>query len=116
MLLITTSSRMLGYAETTHLQYYPFSPLSEKIRANRPQEKEKLENIIGLLRTIFYLIYQYCTVEQLEKDFVTSNNQSYKAIQDFSNTITRQMHTLTKREAILVHRAHYLFCLNQYIK
>lgn len=63
--LLIRSSRMLGYAEQQELGEYPLGKLDNKIKAKKIQEKEKLEDIIFLLRTIFYLIHRYCTTEQL---------------------------------------------------
>ncbi len=65
MPLFIRSSRMLGYAEQQELSDYPLGKLGNKIEAKKIQEKEKLEDIIFLLRTIFYLIHRYCTAEQL---------------------------------------------------
>ncbi|KTC89627.1 hypothetical protein OQJ18_08405 [Fluoribacter dumoffii] len=63
--LIICAARMLGYAENHELENYPFSKLSQKISANRPQEIEKIEDIMFLLRTLFYLMHKHCTVEQI---------------------------------------------------
>lgn len=63
--LLKSTSRMLLYAELDELKNYPVAKLNEKIIANRPQEIEKLQDIIFLLRSTFYLMYQHCTLEQL---------------------------------------------------
>ncbi|MCW8398371.1 hypothetical protein OQJ26_06155 [Legionella sp. PATHC038] len=65
MPLFIRASRMLGYAEVSQLEHYPFLKLNEKITANRRQEIEKLEDIMFLLRSVFYLMYRHCTSKQL---------------------------------------------------
>ncbi|AMP90765.1 hypothetical protein [Legionella pneumophila] len=65
--LLIRSSRMTGYAnkDPHSLDIYPHSQLNKQIEAKRPQELAKLKDILCLLRASFYLIYHYCTIEQL---------------------------------------------------
>lgn len=63
--LLIRCSRMLSYAKQQELDDYTLGKLSNLIQAKRPQEKEKLDDILFYLRTIFYLIHRYCTAEQL---------------------------------------------------
>lgn len=216
--LLIRCSRMLGYARPQELDDYPLGKLSRLIQAKKPQEKEKLDDILFYLRTTFYLIHRYCTAEQLallpflihfrtattdeerrselaifnclneniieciqfflahkysinmrslqkheelksvntlipsrlqdfiaatneyqgiyffiqqiitkqtaeeldelvrllETDFTKHPDQSYTGAQQFAHTIKRHLPTLTEREAILLHNASYLFCLEHY--
>lgn len=67
MPLLICCSRMTGYAnkDPQELSNYPYSQLNKQIEAKRPQELTKLKDILCLLRSSFYLIYHFCTVEQL---------------------------------------------------
>ncbi|CAM2962630.1 Uncharacterised protein [Legionella steigerwaltii] len=65
MPLFICASRMLSYAAVEELENYPFLKLKQKIVANKRQEIEKLKDIIFLLRSIFYLMYKHCTLEQI---------------------------------------------------
>ncbi len=63
--LIIKCSRLIGYAEVKTLNTYPQFTLIDTISKKRPQEKEKLGNIIFFLRMAFYLIQKHCSPEQL---------------------------------------------------
>lgn len=63
--LIVMCSRLVGYADAKALDIYPQLTLTDKISKRRPQEQEKLENIIFFLRAAFYLIQKHYTQEQL---------------------------------------------------
>lgn len=63
--LITMCGRQIGYAHAKTLDDYPQLTLMDKISKKRPQEQEKLENIIFFLRATFYLIHKHYTQEQL---------------------------------------------------
>lgn len=65
MPLLIRASRMLGYMMPTE-DGYPFVKLDAGITAHMPQEITKIKDIMFLLRAAFYLIYKYCTVEQLK--------------------------------------------------
>ncbi|KTD72696.1 hypothetical protein [Legionella tucsonensis] len=65
MPLLIRASRMLGYMMPTE-DGYPFVKLDARITAHMPQEITKIKDIMFLLRAAFYLIYKYCTVEQLK--------------------------------------------------
>lgn len=64
MPLLIRASRMLGYMEPAE-KGYPFVKLHAGIAAQKPQELAKIKDIMFLLRASFYLLYRYCTVEQL---------------------------------------------------
>ncbi|AWN73648.1 hypothetical protein LEAN103870_10285 [Legionella anisa] len=64
MPLLIRAGRMLGYMDPTE-NGYPFVRLHAGIAARMPQEITKIKDIMFLLRSAFYLIYKYCTVEQL---------------------------------------------------
>lgn len=223
MPLLSCASRMIGYAEKTNLDNYPFAKLNAAVAAKNPQHIEKLKHILFLIRTILYLTHHYCTQEQLallpyliyfrypttdeerrselallqnltenitenlaffadteqyiemrsikeinslynvnslipttrkefikatseskwiycfrkmnrdnptlsekiginktlyllNKDFSTQKDNSYLAAQDFSANVKKLIPTLNKKEANLLHRANYLFCLDNYVK
>ncbi|MDR3502145.1 MAG: hypothetical protein P4L79_06130 [Legionella sp.] len=63
--LIIMCSRLIGYADSKTLDNYPQLKLMDKISKKRPQEQEKLEDIIFFLRAIFYLIQKHYTQEEL---------------------------------------------------
>lgn len=63
--LIIMCSRLTGYADAKDLDNYPHLTLTDKISKKRPQEQQKLENIIFFLRAAFYLIQKHYTQEQL---------------------------------------------------
>lgn len=63
--LITKCCRMTGYADVEELDNYPQLTLTDKISKKRPQEQQKLEDIIFFLRAAFYLIQKHYTQEQL---------------------------------------------------
>ncbi|STY28640.1 Uncharacterised protein [Legionella wadsworthii] len=62
--LIITASRMLGYKEQAE-EGYPWLRLNQFIVDQKPQELPKIKDIMFLLRGAFYLMYRFCTVEQL---------------------------------------------------
>lgn len=64
MPLFIRAGRMLKYMQPND-EGYPFVKLHAEIAARRPQELAKIKDIIFLLRASFYLIYRYCTIEQL---------------------------------------------------
>ncbi len=64
MPLLIRASRMLGYANHNEADY-PFVKLNAGIAAQKPQEIAKIKDIMFLLRSVFYLISRYCTLEQL---------------------------------------------------
>ncbi len=61
--------RMLGYAEKTEVSHYPFSRLTSKIELIDSLRKEFLidgvKGIVTSLSVLFYLLYHYCSPEQL---------------------------------------------------
>ncbi|KTD10901.1 hypothetical protein Lgra_1867 [Legionella gratiana] len=64
--LLICASRMSGYARMDELDNnYPLLRLNECFSAKRPQETQKLKEILFLLQASFYLIYKHCTVAQL---------------------------------------------------
>ncbi|MFJ1267666.1 hypothetical protein ACD661_03725 [Legionella lytica] len=63
--LITKCCRMIGYGDAEELDNYPQHTLTDKISKKRPQEQQKLEDIIFFLRAAFYLIQKHYTQEQL---------------------------------------------------
>lgn len=66
MSLLTKASQGLGHIEEKELDYYPAQQLKKRITEKLHQEIVKTEDIIYFIRAAFYLIYHYCTTEQLE--------------------------------------------------
>lgn len=66
MPLLIRASRMLGYASIVELDNYPLERLSKNFSANYSHEVQKLKEILFLLQTSFYLLYNQCTVGQIQ--------------------------------------------------
>ncbi|WP_131794224.1 hypothetical protein [Fluoribacter gormanii] len=64
MPLFIRASRMLGYEERRE-NGYPLVRLNAGTTSEKPQVIVKMKDVLFLLRALFYLIYRYCTVEQL---------------------------------------------------
>ncbi|PWY57026.1 hypothetical protein DGG96_01135 [Legionella qingyii] len=64
MPLFIRASRMLGYKERSENDY-PLLRLNAGTTSEKPQVIVKMKDVLFLLRTLYYLIYKYCTVEQL---------------------------------------------------
>ncbi|WP_454780519.1 hypothetical protein [Legionella sp. WA2022007384] len=63
MQVIISASRLLGYKEVNE-QDYPLLRLEVGTISEKPQVIAKIKDEMFLLRTLLYLIYRYCTVEQ----------------------------------------------------
>lgn len=63
LVLLKQCGRVIKYAETTNLSDYPISSLPEK---PLPQQQHRLKESVVLLASIYYLIFHYCSVEQLK--------------------------------------------------
>lgn len=55
------------------------------------------------------------TLELLETDFASSDDQSYTAALNFARTAIKQLFCLTDEEKIIASSTIYLFCLDKYV-